>query len=945
MTKRSDVSLDTREAIHFETLLRRARETIESCSGHKWTDTAEHDPGITLLQALCFAVSDLAYRHTHPILDLLTPVTGKGRIFPEKFGPQWALTCTPITPEDFRRAILDLHDGHGVGPMFRNALLVKSPLKGWRTPYHYHYNPSKRQFQYDEDPGNETFQLRGAYLLFIERARGMEGAGYWELGEFLERHRNLCEEVINTEWVDPEDVDISIEIELADDCLDIDRVLVDVFRLVDDWVSPKTQRASAAQLLAQGLPADEIYHGPTLLHGWITALPAVRDYRQEQIIDISGVASRLLTMPGIVRLRKLAVSGPDPWAVRIPAGKYARCWGAKPELKLVGPDSPVKFFKRGQKMMPRKMALPRLDAHPEAVPPLSAGRYRDLGAYQLAMDELPPCYGLRQALDDSLSTSEKLQRLHLHQFLLPFEHWLCAACQALEALPAKLAFDRPAPGVQDGARVDAWPFQEGTFAGVLHGAYRQRLEQAMDKVCQNEGRELALLEYLFSYFGARPAPHVWAQTSRKDFLDMQQRYLGKLCELNYERSNVRIDQLSSLLKRIAARLGLGAGSFASGAPAVDPAGLPVHLIEYGRLLARPFSASDIEKASLASAIENPETLELRFDRPLAYVMKGHLIFLKAGRHLDIKWALVTSVKGETIWLDLKQNHLLKKNAGYIVANPSKVRCGGTSAWLSDMDYILSFADDQSGLDGTRRRRIQINESASVLRVGDVIVVPGSKNLRFLLDRTTTGTKRVSDFEASVMSVDVATGTFVAEPIGDQQWPPRRGVRASRWYVKPGQRARQADRFSFRVGIVLDRSMLADADNVARPEEVISWVESIVAEEVPCHIEPHVHWLSHREFKQFGENYSGWQRSGASLGDGGYRLLRQLSLGRLPEQPDGIGAVHVATSRELKNSELVDPANRHWTSWDAVQEAEVLFVPKPRSGKAKPPDIPARAGRR
>ncbi|WP_225815080.1 hypothetical protein, partial [Photorhabdus antumapuensis] len=62
--------------------------------------------------------SDLAYRHSLPLRDLLTPKKEQqppdDGIFPQEFGPQQMLTCGPITTEDYRRALLDLHSSDAV---------------------------------------------------------------------------------------------------------------------------------------------------------------------------------------------------------------------------------------------------------------------------------------------------------------------------------------------------------------------------------------------------------------------------------------------------------------------------------------------------------------------------------------------------------------------------------------------------------------------------------------------------------------------------------------------------------------------------------------------------------------------------------------------------------------------------------------------------------------
>ena len=44
---------------------------VQKYSGSKWTDYNYHDPGVTILEQLCYALTDLGYRANFRIEDLL----------------------------------------------------------------------------------------------------------------------------------------------------------------------------------------------------------------------------------------------------------------------------------------------------------------------------------------------------------------------------------------------------------------------------------------------------------------------------------------------------------------------------------------------------------------------------------------------------------------------------------------------------------------------------------------------------------------------------------------------------------------------------------------------------------------------------------------------------------------------------------------------------------
>jgi hypothetical protein len=92
---------------------------IEQMSSAAWTDYNAHDPGITILEQLCYLMTDLAYRIGWDIKDLLMPATPSGdpaQPYPAQafFSARQILTVNPVTPDDFRRLLI------GLGPV-RNA--------------------------------------------------------------------------------------------------------------------------------------------------------------------------------------------------------------------------------------------------------------------------------------------------------------------------------------------------------------------------------------------------------------------------------------------------------------------------------------------------------------------------------------------------------------------------------------------------------------------------------------------------------------------------------------------------------------------------------------------------------------------------------------------------------------------------------------------------------
>ncbi|AFD07202.1 hypothetical protein [Solitalea canadensis] len=96
------------QAMDYELLRKEGLRHIESLSSDLWTDYNVHDPGITILEALCYAITELGYRCQFDMKDLLSDVNGNlvsGQTF---FTAKQILTVNPLTINDYRKLLVDL---------------------------------------------------------------------------------------------------------------------------------------------------------------------------------------------------------------------------------------------------------------------------------------------------------------------------------------------------------------------------------------------------------------------------------------------------------------------------------------------------------------------------------------------------------------------------------------------------------------------------------------------------------------------------------------------------------------------------------------------------------------------------------------------------------------------------------------------------------------------
>ncbi len=84
-----------------------------------WTDRNLHDPGITLLEACCYAITEMGLRSGVPMRDLLaSDANGRPQDFVTAAN---ILPCSANNPEDIRKILID-------HPMVQNAWVFRWSL-------------------------------------------------------------------------------------------------------------------------------------------------------------------------------------------------------------------------------------------------------------------------------------------------------------------------------------------------------------------------------------------------------------------------------------------------------------------------------------------------------------------------------------------------------------------------------------------------------------------------------------------------------------------------------------------------------------------------------------------------------------------------------------------------------------------------------------------------
>ena len=97
------------ESLNYETLLEKGIEYVQKFSGNQWSDYNYHDPGITFLEQLCFALTDLGFKTNFSIESVL--LAGQDGFDLENnnllIPPDKIFPSRPLTLNDFRKIIIN----------------------------------------------------------------------------------------------------------------------------------------------------------------------------------------------------------------------------------------------------------------------------------------------------------------------------------------------------------------------------------------------------------------------------------------------------------------------------------------------------------------------------------------------------------------------------------------------------------------------------------------------------------------------------------------------------------------------------------------------------------------------------------------------------------------------------------------------------------------------
>lgn len=360
------------EQQNFSFLKQEGITKIKALAGHVWNNFNESDPGVTILEQICYALAELGYVNSFPIEDVLTQADGKIAYDQQFFKPEEIFTSAPVTIDDYKRLVFDQFNL--VDAIYITSLSYQHNGSKISSGLYQTVLFSKKMSQVDGDKVSEADNL----LISVHR--------------FLNQHRNLAEYFLPPTMLKSQKISLSGKITLA---LDAEPHLVfqEISKALDEFTCPRSRPQGYTQLIESGFDAGTIFSGPLLKNGWICGeyLPGTK--RKE--VMLTDLITLIDSVSGVSNVEFLEFDGySGKKSILIEQGFIGEIFPGISFL-LDKPHSMINIFSHNDDLdILSCMQKYTPDVCIDLTPPLPEGKFRDIENYYSIQNTFPENYGI-----------------------------------------------------------------------------------------------------------------------------------------------------------------------------------------------------------------------------------------------------------------------------------------------------------------------------------------------------------------------------------------------------------------------------------------------------------------------------------------------------------------------------------------------------------------------
>ncbi|MBK6265147.1 hypothetical protein JKA74_08865 [Marivirga sp. S37H4] len=467
-------------SLDYKALRKEGIKYLQELSGKIWTDFNEHDPGVTLLEQICYALTDVAYRTNISIEKLLfyndeyKSVSDSNALF----GPNEIFPCGPLTLTDYRILVIDK---------------ISAINNAWLEPVE-----------------ENKLGLSGLYKVIVQVSNETSEADYGIIKEKVRKlfsaNRNLCEDIDDVQILLPTPINIGAKIDIKSDAVG-EEVLSELFYRLNNYFNPAVQFHTYEELTEKGMHLEKIFETPSFDHGFI--IPSELYLKNDEFY-VTKIAEIISSIPGIRNVEELIIkkNGIKTYgnSLKIDPGYFA-------QLDISHSEG-IEITKGGisydyEKSTAQHLFEVKLDKHKSAnnmkfkwqfdkvVKPFAFNQISDFPSIQ---NTLPGLYGVgRYGLPEDAGEERIAKAKQLKAYLLMFDQVLANHLIQLQKIKDLFSIE------DDGLHTyyGKLPMEFPDLEELLENPSNEKIQQLVVGFDDHLDRKNRILDHLLARFGER----------------------------------------------------------------------------------------------------------------------------------------------------------------------------------------------------------------------------------------------------------------------------------------------------------------------------------------------------------------------------------------------------------------------------------------------------------
>ena len=402
----------------FSELKREGIQLAQEISGDIWSDFNAHDPGVTILEQLCYALTELTFHADTEVADLLLNEDGFIDYQAQSLHhPEEVFPCRATTLTDLRKILLDE---------------VKEIDNIWLSTR-----------------GSNDDVMLGLYYAEVKRNRNSrldDDALVDKIYAAYQRHRNLSEDLAGIKFLTARSCVLHAKIEVDNSQL-AEALLAEIYFRCAEYVSGNIPLDAYQDRSADGASLEALFNGPLTMHG---LFDLAEDHGDSDEVLVSTLFTIINGLTGVAHIKalRLDLDGEKFYEAlprRSPDGILSLVFPANlesVEVELIrnGGVLPISIDhvkKRYQEMCYQRDSQREIKQDFSALYALPRGEVKAIGRYTSIQENFPTIYGINRFGADGESSETIAKTRQLKSYLLFFDQVMAnfnASCARLDRL-------------------------------------------------------------------------------------------------------------------------------------------------------------------------------------------------------------------------------------------------------------------------------------------------------------------------------------------------------------------------------------------------------------------------------------------------------------------------------------------------------------------------------